>query len=81
MDLSHDTCVVERGLGGSADERYLVVSRRSAAGGSGGAAGGSGADAGGDGFGQDIMARLRFRDDAWKQLLIKYDARHFMGNW
>ena len=27
------------------------------------------------------MARLKFRDDLWKELLIKYDVRHFMGNW
>ena len=26
------------------------------------------------------MAQLKFRD-AWVELLIKYDARHFMGNW
>ena len=27
------------------------------------------------------MARLKFRDDLRKELLIKYDVRHFMGNW
>ena len=71
LGLSHETC----GEGGGGAERCLRVSRRGADG------GGSGEADTGLGLGRDIMARLRFRDDLWKLLLIKYDARHFFGNW
>ena len=71
LGLAHETIV---GTGGGEDERRLRVSRCTRA---GMEVGGSSSDRV---FGGDIMARLRFRDDAWKLLLIKYDARHFMGN-
>ena len=68
LELAHATIC---GDGGGDHERYLLISRRGA---------NSDAHVDGGGFGQDIMSRLRFRD-GWQQLLIKYDARHFMGNW
>ena len=73
-NLKHDT------KGDEGNER-LVVSQRGVSGGTdanGGDANGGDADA--VGVGGDIMAGLSF-DELWKLGLIKYDPRHWMGNW
>ena len=75
LGIAHET----HGEGGGESDRYLVVSRRP--GGSATAANGGGSSSSSTTFGGDIVARLKFRDDLWKELLIKYDVRHFMGNW
>ena len=55
------------------DDRFLRVSRRANGGGP------PTAGSGGDGVGSAVMASLAF-NAAWEEL-IKYDPRHFMGNW
>ena len=69
-NLAHET------KGDTGDER-LIVSRRS---GSGATTDGADGDAEVAGVGGDIMAALAF-DEAWESGLIKYDPRHWMGNW
>ena len=72
--LNHETC----GKDGGQDDYYIRISRR-AGGGGGGAAGGGGVAGGGSAIGNEIMATLNFIE-TWKDELVKYDARHFMGN-
>ena len=67
LKLSHDSV-------GDAGDRRLKVGRRG-----GGATAASGG-ASGAALGGDIMEALAFAE-AWADLLVKYDPRHWMGNW
>ena len=64
-NLSHETL-------GDEGDRYMRIGRRQ------GAAVASGDDEAG--LGGDIMASLAF-DEAWSAGQVKYDPRHWMGNW
>ena len=63
--LSHETI-------GEEGDKFLRVGRQGGA--------GAGGDQDGVGVGGDIMTALAF-DEAWASGLIKYDPRHWMGNW
>ena len=67
LGLVHETV---QNTSGTESERHLVISRRADA-----------ASSQGAGYSDDrIFARLKF-NELWSELCVKYDPRHFLGNW